>query len=103
MEVTDMKEEDLRKTKRSEIDIYFNERIYDSPVFKLSERFVKVEEEIKHNGERIDDFIHQMERRSEQVDKRFDDMNKKFSMQFTFMSLGFTLLAVLMTVYQFVN
>ncbi|MEW5813916.1 MAG: hypothetical protein AB1798_00780 [Spirochaetota bacterium] len=118
---TAMDENKLKEEIRREIDYYFHEKFYDSPVFKLAERIVRVEEAIKHLSERIDDLIHQIDKRFEQVDKRFEQVDKRFEdlihqidkrfdqvdkhfrMQFSFMSIGFTILAVLMTVYNFVK
>ena len=96
----------------------------------FTERIVRVEEGIKHQGELIEKMLEYMEKRFEQVDKRFEemqtamekrfeqvdkrfeqvdkrfvelreDMNKRFShLQWT-MGLGFTLLAALMGIFNF--
>ena len=92
----------------------------------FTERIVRVEEGIKHQGDLLERMLDQMEKRFEQVDKRFEqvdkrfeqvdkrfeqvdkrfeelrqDMNKRFShLQWT-MGLGFTLLAALMGIFNF--
>ena len=80
--VLEMNMEELREEIKREIESYFNEKLYDSPVFKLSERIVRVEDEIKHLGERIEDLIHQMDKRFEQVDKRFEDLIHQIDKRF---------------------
>ena len=85
----------------------------------LSERIVRVEEGIKHQGDLMEKMLEQMDKRFEQVDKRFEelrqDMNSRFEqmdkrfeqidkrfshLQWT-MGLGFTLLAALMGIFNF--
>lgn len=77
---------------------------------ELAERFIRVEEELKSQRElmkqgfeQVDKRIEQVDKRFEQVDKRFEDMNKRFTSMQWFISLWFTLLAVLMSVYQFIQ
>ena len=45
---------------------------------ELLERIVRVEEELKAQGKRIELLIHQMDKRFEQVDKRFEQVDKRF-------------------------
>ena len=96
----------------------------------FTERIVRVEEGIKHQGELIEKMLEYMEKRFEQVDKRLEqiqadmdrrfeqvdkrfvelreDMNKRFEqvdrrfshLQWT-MGLGFTILAALMGIFNF--
>ena len=96
----------------------------------FSERIVRVEEGIRHQGELMEKMLNQMDKRFEQVEKRFEqmqenmdkrftqvdkrfeeirqDMNSRFEqvdkrfshLQWT-MSLGFTLLAALMGIFNF--
>ncbi len=85
----------------------------------LSERIVRVEEGIKHQGDLLEKMLDQLDKRFMQVDKRFEqvdkrfeqvdkrfeelrqDMNKRFfQLQWT-MGLGFTILAVLMGIFNF--
>ena len=83
---------------------------------EFRERFIPLEEELKHQGDNIRDLIKSMDKRFEQVDrrfeqadkrsdelradmnsrfeqvdKRFEDINKRFSMMMLFMGIGFTL------------
>ena len=78
---------------------------------ELRERMVRVEEALKHQGELIQQFIQQMDKRFEQVDlrfgmieKRFEQIDKRFEQmdqrfvklqrrmdRFMFWSLGMTL------------
>ncbi len=64
----------------------------------LSERIVRVEEGIKHQGDLLEKML-------DQLDKRFEelrlDMNKRFSQLQWTMGLGFTILAVLMGIFNF--
>ncbi len=46
--------------------------------FELRERMVRVEEELKHQRELIQQILVQMDKRFEQVDKRFEKMEKRF-------------------------
>ncbi|CCE22671.1 hypothetical protein [Methylotuvimicrobium alcaliphilum] len=45
---------------------------------ELRERFVRVEEELKHQRELMLEGFKQMEKRFEQVDKRFEQVDKRF-------------------------
>ena len=85
----------------------------------LSERIVRVEEGIKHQGDLLEKMLDQLDKRFtqvdkrfeelrfdmnsrfEQVDKRFDDMNKRFTQLQWTMGLGFTVLAALMGIFNF--
>ena len=85
----------------------------------FTERIVRVEEGIKHQGELMEKMLHQMDARFEQVDKRFEQVDKRFEqmqanmdrrfehvekrfsqLQWT-MGLGFTILAALMGIFNF--
>ncbi len=59
----EMNREELREEIKREIESYFNEKLYDSPVFKLSERIVRVDK-------RFEDLIHQIDKRFEHLEKR---------------------------------
>ncbi len=52
---------------------------------------------------RFEEMQTNMNIRFEQVDKRFEDINTRFKMMFSFMSMGFTILAVMMTMFRFLN
>ena len=85
----------------------------------LSERIVRVEEGIKHQGDLLEKMLDQMDKRFEQVDKRleelrldmnnrfeqvdkrFDDVNRRFSQLQWTMGIGFTILAALMGIFNF--
>ena len=43
-----------------------------------TERIIRVEEGIKHQGELLEKLLHQMDKRFEQVDKRFEQVDKRF-------------------------
>lgn len=45
---------------------------------ELRERMVRVEEELKHQRELIQQILVQMDKRFEQVDKRFDQVDQRF-------------------------
>ena len=44
----------------------------------FSERIVRVEEGIRHQGELMEKILHQMDKRFEQIDKRFEQVDKRF-------------------------
>ena len=71
----------------------------------LSERIVRVEEGIKHQGDLLEKMLDQMDKRFMQVDKRLEelrgDMNKRFSQLQWTMGIGFTILAALMGIFNF--
>ena len=46
--------------------------------FQMITRLDRVEEEIKHQNEKFDILIHQMDKRFDQIDKRFEQVDKKF-------------------------
>jgi len=87
--------------------------------FPLSERIIRVEEGIKHQGDLLEKMLDQMDKRFEQVDKRFEQVDKRFNelridmnsrfeqvdkrfsqLQWT-MGIGFTVLAALMGIFNF--
>jgi hypothetical protein len=45
----------------------------------LSERIVRVEEGIKHQGDLLEKMLDQMDKRFEQVDKRFEQVNEIYT------------------------
>ena len=59
-------------------------------VFDLSERIVRVEEELKSLGRRMDE-------RFEAVDRRFEDMHRHTNRWMTVISLALVMLGALMT------
>ena len=59
-------------------------------VLNLSERIVRVEEELKSLGRRMDE-------RFEAVDKRFEDMHRHSNRWMTIISLALVMLGALMT------
>lgn len=68
--------------KESNIIPFSSGRISPEYEISLSERIVRVEEGIKHQGEVLEKLINQIDKRFDQVDKRFEeirfDMNKRF-------------------------
>ena len=79
-----------------------------APVLQLSERIIRVEEELKAQRELMKQGFDQMERRFEQVDKRFeqvdkrfDDFNRRFAGMMWLIGTGFVLLSTLMSLYAF--
>ena len=59
---------------------------------EISIRLVKIEEELKHQRELIQQVVHNM-------DKRFEDMNQRFNQLAWMMGIGFTILATLIAVF----
>jgi len=79
-----------------------------APVLQLSERIIRVEEELKAQRELMKQGFEQMEKRFEQVDKRFeqvdkrfDDFNRRFTGMMWLIGTGFVLLSTLMSLYAF--
>ena len=79
-----------------------------APVLQLSERIIRVEEELKAQRELMKQGFDQMEKRFEQidkrfeqVDKRFDDFNRRFTGMMWLIGTGFVLLSTLMSLYAF--
>ena len=81
--------------------------------FSFTERIVRVEEGIKHQGDLLEKMLGHMDKRFEQVDKRFEqvdkrfeelrmDMNTRFKNLFIFLSTIFVILGTLMSVYEFI-
>ncbi len=76
----------------------------------LTERIIRVEEAIKHQGELIEKILHQMDkrfeqidRRFEQVDKRFEDMNKRVIQMFIYLTTIFIVIGTLVSVFGLVK
>jgi DNA anti-recombination protein RmuC len=59
----------------AEISLGKPTRVYE---IELRERMIRVEEELKHQREIIQQILHQMDNRFEQVDKRFEQVDKRF-------------------------
>ena len=79
-----------------------------APVLQLSERIIRVEEELKaqrelmkQGFEQVDKRFEQVDKRFEQVDKRFDDFNRRFTAMMWLIGTGFVLLSTLMSLYAF--
>jgi len=72
-----------------------------APVLQLSERIIRVEEELKAQRELMKQGFDQMEKRFEQIDKRFDDFNRRFTGMMWLIGTGFVLLSTLMSLYAF--
>jgi hypothetical protein len=69
---------------------------------ELTERVVRVEEELKSLREVMEARFESVDERFKSIDSRFDTMERRFSsLQWT-MGLGFTLLAALMGLFNFV-
>ena len=69
--------EQIRHLIREEVDARLSTGLvrYD---LELRERIVRVEEELKHQRELMEQGFKLMEKRFEQVDKRFEQMEKRF-------------------------
>ena len=81
-----------------------------APVLQLSERIIRVEEELKSQRELMKQGFDQMEKRFEQidkrfeqVDKRFDDFNRRFAGMMWLIGIGFVLISTLMSLYAFLR
>ena len=64
---------------------YVQAHLYEwlpAPVIELSERIVRVEDELRSQRELMLQGFAQMEKRFEQVDKRFEEMNQQFEKRF---------------------
>ena len=86
-----------------------------APVLQLSERIIRVEEELRSQRElmkqgfeqmekrfeQIDRRFEQIDKRFEQVDKRFDDFNRRFTGMMWLIGIGFVLISTLMSLYAF--
>jgi len=93
-----------------------------APVVQLSERIIRVEEELKAQRdlmkqgfeqmekrfeqvdkrfEQVDKRFEQVDKRFEQADKRFDDFNRRFTGMMWLIGTGFVLLSTLMSLYAF--
>ncbi len=57
---------------------FFTGKINKEYEISLTERIIRVEEGIKHQGELLEKLLHQMDKRFEQVDKRFEQVDKRF-------------------------
>ena len=70
-------------------------------VLQLSERIVRVEEELKAQGRRMDDRFADMKSHMDQrfaaVDQRFEDMHKHTNRWMAVISTGLVMLGALMT------
>ena len=113
---------------------YVQAHLYEwlpAPVLQLSERIVRVEEELKAQRElmlqgfrqvdmrfeqvekrfeqvdkrfeQVDKRFEQVDKRFEQVDKRFDDINHRFTGMMWLIGTGFVLLSTLMSLYNFLK
>ena len=85
---------------KSQLEDWLHEMTQSMPKYvyemEMRERIVRVEEELKNQRELMKQGFDYME-------KRFEDVNSKFKMMFAFMSLGFTILAVMMTLFRFMQ
>ncbi len=92
---------------------------------ELTERMIRVEEELKIQRElmkqgfegmdkrfvlmqhNIDKRFEQVDKRFEQVDKHFESLerhfDKRFTMMFSFITIGFVVIATMMSVFQFLG
>ncbi|MFW6313334.1 MAG: hypothetical protein ACOC2N_05565 [Spirochaetota bacterium] len=94
-----------------QVGTYVQTHLYEwlpAPVLQLSERIIRVEEELKAQRELMKQGFDQMEKRFEQVDKRFeqvdkrfDDFNRRFTGMMWLIGTGFVLLSTLMSLYAF--
>ena len=76
--VMEMDREQFKTAIREEISTFFNEKITSLPIFQLSERILRVEEELKHLGKRFEDMLHHTDKRFDQVYKHFEQVDKRF-------------------------
>ena len=94
-----------------QVGTYVQTHLYEwlpAPVLQLSERIIRVEEELKAQRElmkqgfdQMEKRFEQVERRFEQIDKRFDDFNRRFTGMMWLIGTGFVLLSTLMSLYAF--
>ena len=97
-------QEDLRQ-----VTTYLQAHIEEwlpQPVLHLSERIVRVEEELKHQRElmmqgfaNVDKRFEDVDRRFEDVNRRFEDMDKRFSTLTWMIGIGFVVVTSLVTVF----
>ena len=85
------------------------------PVLDLSQRIVRVEEELKAQRElmlkgfeqvdkrfeQVDKRFEQVDKRFEQVDKRFEQVERRFAGMMWLIGIGFVLISTLMSLYTF--
>ena len=80
----------------------------------LLERSVRVEGELKAQGQRMDQLIHQtdkrfeelihyIDKRFEQTDKRFEEMNTRFVATQRAIFIGFTVITTLIVLFRFLG
>ena len=62
-----------------------------------------MEKRFEQVDNRFEEMLGRFDKRFEQVDKRFGEMHGRFRMMFTFMTVGFTILALLMTLFKFLQ
>lgn len=94
-----------------QVGTYVQAHLYEwlpAPVLQLTERIIRVEEELKAQRELMKQGFEQMEKRFEQIDKRFeqadkrfDDFNRRFTGMMWLIGTGFVLLGTLMSLYAF--
>ncbi len=101
-------QEDLRQ-----VTTYLQAHIEEwlpQPVLHLSERIVRVEEELKHQRElmmqgfanvdrRFEDVNRRFEAMQSYMDRRFEDMDKRFSALTWMIGIGFVVVTSLVTVF----
>ena len=83
---------------------YVQAHLYEwlpAPVIDLSERIVRVEDELRSQRELMQQGFAQMEKRFEQVEARFQDMNHRFNTLTWMIGVGFVVIATLMSLFAF--
>ncbi len=84
-----------------------SDKRFEEMLVNMNIRFEQVDKRFEEMQASMDKRFEEMQTnmniRFEQVDKRFEDINTRFKMMFSFMTLGFTILAVMMTVFRFLN
>ncbi len=73
----------------------------------MDKRFVLMQHNIDKRFEQVDKRFEQVDKHFEQVDKHFESLerhfDKRFTMMFSFITIGFVVIATMMSVFQFLG
>ncbi|MFW5685411.1 MAG: hypothetical protein ACOC0O_02050 [Spirochaetota bacterium] len=87
-----------------QVGTYVQSHLYEwlpAPVLQLSERIIRVEEELKSQRDLMKQGFEQVERRFEHVERRFEQVERRFTGVMWLIGTGFVLLSTLMSLYTF--
>ena len=74
---------------------------------EMDKRFTMMQHNIDKRFEQVDKHFEQVDKHFEQVDKRFESLerhfDKRFTMMFSFITIGFVGMATMMSVFQFLG